>query len=177
MPVRPKRHVPQLANTNGYHAMPAPPVLAKPFEHVHMWLKPKFKDEVEAGNFPNDWYFLYWKNHPMGLRRRFFGTEETGGPTPSELLKLLVTGHNGWTIPTEDGTIAELPQPTDDAFWDELPLTLTLAMLAAITDEIAGPLPNSPMRMLESLPSTSSSATPAEAPPATLSPGPTSEAD
>jgi hypothetical protein len=164
-----------VANGNGQYHGPPPPVLAAPFGRVDVWLQPKFKTEQEASQFPADWYFRYWRNHPMKFRRRFFGNAEDG-ITIGQAMQALVMEHNHWTWPAEDGSIRELPPASEEAFWDDLPLDLLLAMMAAITDDISAPLPNSLMRTPTSSLSTSPPASEEPTPALSESLGPTSEA-
>jgi hypothetical protein len=111
----------------------------------------------------------------MKFRRRFFGNAEDG-ITIGQAMQALVMEHNHWTWPAEDGSIRELPPTSKEAFWDELPLDLLLAMMAAITDDISAPLPNSLMRTPTSSLSTSPPASEEPTPAPSASPGPTSEA-
>lgn len=162
---------PPSVNGNGRYHSPFS-VQASALRRVEIVLRPKF-DEDAADKYPSDWEFLFWRNHPMHFRRKLFGDAESNVDI-FEALKELVPAHNGWTWTDRDGNERPFPPTGEDAFWDMLPQDVLVAMHRAITEELAGPLPNSPTTTSETSPSTSSSSTTAEAQPETLSPGLTS---
>lgn len=142
--------------TNGQYHSPPPPVRASSFRPIEVWLKPKF---AEGAEYPDDWRFLFWKNHPLRLRRKLLGKGDEEEETDKyEVFTQLVPQHNGWTWTDRAGEEHPYPEPTDREFWDQIGVDLLLAMMDAMTEEIDR-LPNLLTRKLETSPSTSSSAT------------------